>query len=69
MPSSRSVQEMLNTSLQHAHWLNSQFLAFIELKRRDVLARRASRAWWESTPHATEAAPQEEEADNDWLVV
>ena len=68
MPPSRSVQEMLSTSLQHAQWLNRQFLMFIELKRRDVLARQANRVWWESTPASAPATPEEGD-ENDWLVV
>jgi len=60
---------MLSTSLQHARWLNGQFLIFIELKRRDVLARQASRAWWESAPAPAEVSPEDEPNDDDWMVV
>ncbi len=69
MPPARSVQDMLNISLQHARWLNRQFLIFIELKRRDVLARQASRAWWANAPETAAPAPEKDEEDNDWLVV
>lgn len=69
MPPSGSIQEMLTTSLQHARWLNRQFLIFTELKRRDVLARQANQAWWANAPAPVDTAPQEEENDDDWIVV
>ena len=70
MPPNRSVQDLLSDSLQHARWLNRQFLIFLELKRRAVLARQASRAWWASAPAPAQLAPEAGEEDgNDWLVV
>lgn len=62
-----SVQSLASQTAHRAQWLNAQFRLYLEMKRQEVLTRKASSA--PGNMASSPAAKSGSGDDDDWVVV